>query len=745
MKRFLGVLLSVCLVCVTFAGCGKSKPDATTSNGNVSDGPSAELETAVHNDAESTAKLKTTGDIEMLERPSLISEEIDSLYDSSIVPSLEPYAVDDDWGNVINPDAVQYCSDEYKDLLKKNLFAVGDESGREFFEVYEYNSYSQTPNFVTVDSLMHTYHIYFAHLLKMTEKNYLYDSLTTLSRAMFDESVRAYDEYKGTSFEDAAMRNVAYFAVACRLIGEEVETPDYAARIADSEYEKIMEASDIYESELIGVQEDYSQYKPRGYYDEDEMLKKYFRTMMWYGRMTFPARDEEMTKTALLMTLALDATAIREWEAIYAVTSFFAGASDDLGYCEYLPAIEKCYGGDLTAKSISTNEEAFGEFFKSVQAMKAPQIQSIPVWFDEENVIPGFRLMGQRFTIDGAIMQNLLYRNIEETADKQRRLLPDALDVPAALGSDVAKDIVLEAGADIYPNYEEELDKLRDSFNNADEGLWFASLYSQWLNTLRPLLNEKGEGYPSFMQSVEWTKKTLETFTGSYSELKHDTVLYAKQPMAEMGGGLEEDIDDRGYVEPEPLVYARFAALAGATSEGLNEFSMISKDDIENLKRLQELAQKLLVISQKELKGEVPDDDEFTLIRDYGGNIEHFWYEVMKAESGNEYVRSEEYPAALIVDVATDPNGSVLEVGCGNPREIAVVVPVDGILRIAKGSAYNFYQFPWSLSDRLTDNKWREMCGAMPGEGFEYNRDDSIDNPEWTKSYRAEQWHYEDY
>lgn len=49
-------------------------------------------------------------------------------------------------------------------------------------------------------------------------------------------------------------------------------------------------------------------------------------------------------------------------------------------------------------------------------------------------------------------------------------------------------------------------------------------------------------------------KKNLESFLGSYTELKHDTVLYSKQMLAEMGGGMEE-MDDRGYVEPEPEIF----------------------------------------------------------------------------------------------------------------------------------------------------------------------------------------------
>lgn len=78
---------------------------------------------------------------------------------------------------------------------------------------------------------------------------------------------------------------------------------------------------------------------------------------------------------------------------------------------------------------------------------------------------------------------------------------------------------------------------LKSYLANAPETVWTSSLYSRWLYTLTPLLTQKGEGWPAFMQTAQWSAKSLETFAGSYAELKHDTVLYAKQAMAEMGGG----------------------------------------------------------------------------------------------------------------------------------------------------------------------------------------------------------------
>ncbi len=41
--------------------------------------------------------------------------------------------------------------------------------------------------------------------------------------------------------------------------------------------------------------------------------------------------------------------------------------------------------------------------------------------------------MGQRFTIDAAIMQQLIYHNVQQNSFGDNRMLPDVLDVPAAL------------------------------------------------------------------------------------------------------------------------------------------------------------------------------------------------------------------------------------------------------------------------------------------------------------------------
>lgn len=668
------------------------------------------------------------------DRPLLIKSTAKS-DENNVIPSVKPYTIEPDLSNVDNLWQF-YLQGDIVDKLSQNGFVVCGDAGREFFEIYEMNRYELRPNFVTVDSLMHTYHLYFSYLLKNTEKDYLIEDITNLSRLMLTHSIEQYDKLKGSEWESAAVRNVAFFTIGTKLLDDNTEVKDYVAEIVGNELNSIKQAEGIKESEITGAFEDYTQYIPRGYYEGDEKLEKYFRAMMWYGRIHFKQEEEDMDRSALLIAKALDdnSEAYQLWESIYAVTSFFAGASDDLGVCEYAPVIRKAYGEDAAIDDLIGNEAAFHEFHAMTAALSAPQINSIPIEEGDDNVILGFRFMGQRFTIDASIMQRLIYSDVKENSEGFRRMLPDVLDVPAALGSDLALAILEEEGAADYTGYLENMEKLRESLSEENSTLWSASLYANWLNTLRPLLTVKGEGYPVFMQNEEWSKKNLECFAGSFTELKHDTILYAKQVIAEMGGGYDEEPDYRGYVEPEPLVYARFVDLTELTSQGLKEYGMLSSDEEENLSRLSQIAGWLLEISKKELQDEVLTDEQYEFIADYGGNIEHFWYEAIKDDGGE--ISTQTYPAAVVADIATDPNGQVLEVATCDPSIIYVVVKVDGKIKIASGSVYSFYQFAWPLDDRLTDTKWRQMIGILPDDDGNYNYDIPVERPEWTYSYR---------
>lgn len=699
----------------------------------------------VDGSTEEVTEAQTVGNLQVsyLVRPKIL--KIDNTSSRTMNAMVSSYTIEPGFGNVYNSEILEYMSADQKNMLLTNGFVVVPGYNKEFFETYEDNRYNYYANFITVDSMMHTYHLYFAYLLRTTEKEHLSADLIELSNQMMNNTKAQYDKLKGTEWEDAALKNLAFFAVGNKLLDPNAEVPSEVSDVVSQELALIDSASQLTDSPLFSspeqpVLEDYSQYKPRGYYEGDEQLEKYFRAMMWYGRRNFAVADDTQNRSAVLMTLALDDNALALWEKIYAVTSFFAGASDDCGYYEFRPMIEAAYGADVTVDKLVGNDEAWETFKKLTDELEPPKINSVPVYAKDsdeevEDKITGYRFMGQRFSIDEAVFAQLVYRNVEENASGEVRMLPNGLDVPAALGSDTALSILDANGDTGYKNYSENMDKLRLDIANAPEDTWNASLYSGWINTLRPVLEPKGEGYPFFMQNEEWNKKNLNTFLGSYSELKHDTVLYSKQMIAEMGGAEIPELDDRGYVEPEVEVYIRLSALVKATSEGLEGYGYLSAESKEDLAILGDLSDQLAVIAEKELNNELPTDEEFELIRTFGGQLEHFWQETTKDQAENDYFTTEEFPAAIIVDIATDPNGSCLEVGTGCVNTIYVIAPVDGQLKVTSGPVYSYYEFAQPLSDRLTDTEWRVMLGIEMDDSGNYAWDNDIESPAWTDSF----------
>jgi len=707
-------------------------------------------------DKKITEQIKKTA--ENIYKPAVALASKFAIYEEVAVnldPKVSDYAVDKDLANIVNKDDFTF-SQAAKDLLVKNAFVVKPGYEKEFFPMYEANRYSYTPNFVTTDSMLHNYHLMFDYLLKQLEEQKLAAELKQLNAGMLKESLNQYDELKGTEWENAAKRNVGFFAVGSKLFDQSVNIPEIVKNEVEQELALAADHKGIDISPVMNIgaktdniveayKEDYSQYIPRGHYDKTDLLRNYFKSMMWYGRLTFRLKNEGEIKSSLLITLALNQeNNLAGWDKIYQPINFFVGKSDDITYYQFTDLVKQVYGESATIQTVSGDKNKFISFADAAKALEPPQINSMPIFNktiqpDREKEIKGFRFMGQRFTIDAAIFQRLITREIGPKGKAcslapfdDGRMLPKGLDIPAAMGSAEALNILKDQGETQLACYLENLDKMKTYIKGLDTDVWTQNLYWGWLYSLLPLTVEKSGGYPSFMKNLAWVRKELNTYLGSWTELKHDTILYAKQVYAELGGGGPEKKDDRGYVEPNPYVYARLASLLKMTNQGLEARGLLTAKIKDSLSKMEQLAMSLKTISEKELNGAKLTDEEFELIRSYGGQLEHFWLEVNQDEEQFKLLGQRDFldqnPSAIVADVATDPNGQVLEEGTGRIQEIYVVVPIDGKLRIAKGGVYSYYEFPWPMSDRLTDKKWRETLDSGQAPAL----------PSWTGSFLAE-------
>lgn len=629
-------------------------------------------------------------------------------------------------------------SESQLDLLARNGFVViPAEAGtyREFYQVYERSRYSLNPVYITTDSVFHIYHLIFDKMLRDLERDSFIPALEDLTASLLETTADQYDALLGTSLEEPALRNVAYFGVADRLLGLNDNIPSAADALVEAELalinaaagqsiSPIWERPDLPPDDLLI--EDYSQYIPRGHYTRSEELERYFRTMMWYGRLTFRLNDAFETRRALLMTLAIRSTGDAEtlWQNIYDPTVFIVGKSDDLSFYEYGAISDAVFGTNPNPAAFA-DETLFAAFMQQAESLPPPQVNSMWVWIwqDAEAVTKGLRFMGQRFTLDEYVFGQVMWRRVG-TLDNPRDL-PKALDLFAAMGSDEAYSILDGMGETAYENYITRMEKVQGEVASLSTESWTQNVYWSWLYAFQPVIAPKGQAYPPFMQTQSWERKQLNTALGSYTELKHDTILYAKQVVAEMGGGAPDQPPPHSYLEADPEAFARLRALALMTAAGLEERDLLSETTRTNLGNLTDLLAFLQTTAEAQLLGEPISEDDYWRMLYIGGEMEALTLAAADTTDALDRDLSDQ-KAALVADIATGI-GRVLEEAIGEPMPIYVVLP-DEPYRIAIGAVYSYYEFTVNPSGRMTDEAWQALLETGNAPPL----------PEWTGMFVAQ-------
>ena len=726
----------------------------------------------------------------------------------SVTPNVPSYQLPLTSGDISNFEKINTVfnlSESAKELLRSNGFVIinyGHED--DITAPYEYLKWHEVPIFVTADTLLHLYHIQFNEILKGVEEREFFDELVTMSKAMLVRAEHDYNNFSDSEPElkEAARRNVAYFSVALKLLQTPTEgyngngsenireinfsIPNYVkdeveAEIANIEKHEGFQPSPIFNSnancscsDSCCYCEDYSQYVPRGHYTQSEKLKRYFKAMMWYGRMAFLLKgcngDDALVSEhdAKISTIqaALISSELPEvkagdkpvqeiWDRIYAVTAFFVGKADDLTPYEYANALNSTFGVDFNLSELS-DEANLLALKAELAKMRSPEIYGgsgvcvvYPPITREKlyeclDKTKGMRFMGQRFVPDSYMFQQLVSPAVGMYVGNDtpftmcitqlgpERCFPRGLDVMAVLGSEMAEDILREEGdteygsksdnkpVDVCSNsnntsYDIQLNTLKSDFAGVNISEWNQNLYWSWLYTLKPLLTEFGDGYPTFMQTEAWQKKELQTALASWTELRHDTILYVKQSYTPPRS-VAMPPKPVGYVEPVPEFYARLLSLTQMTEEGLADLDVLTETEQERLQSLERILERLVNISKAELENKELNESDYEFIRNFGESMDSIVAGV-DARGMN---------TTIVADVHTDCNTKkILEEGVGYVNLILVAYNVpDGRIIVGAGPVFSYYEFKHPMDDRLTDEKWKEMLE---------NEKESPEVPEWVK------------
>jgi hypothetical protein len=587
------------------------------------------------------------------------------------------------------------------EALLEHGFVVVPSDLRLFHFAYEGSRYAGWPVFVTTDAAYHTWHLVFDKVLRTLEQRVLLPKLESLVSRLLDAAGAQAAELAGTPLEDDASRVEQLFQVAAAELGLSATLgPLASAEKALVDAHSAQERSPILDTTI-----DYSLFTPRGHYTRNAALTRYFVAMSVLGQSAFCLPDTsdcsgvEPARRAVLASRVLAASPdlVALWRDLYEPTAFLVGLADDYTPLEVADAA----GSALDDPTVLADDAAVSGIADGLLAAR-------PVLIDPDRA--SIRLMGTRFVIDSYVLDQLVYPNVG--TEEKPRSLPSALDIAAAFGSEFAEQALAQEGETDYEGYDAQLESMRAAIAGRAAGDWGSTVYDAWLSALEPSFVAHGEAFPDFMRDDAWSAKALQSGLGSYAELKHDTILYTKQAVAEGGDGLPIP-ERRNWVEPEPAAFGRLAAVTDLLLGGLDQRQLLRKEERELLRDASELFRFFEQIAAGELAGTPISEVDNERLTDIGGELEAFFWRTSDRTAGGETEADQD--AAVIADIASSRVGEqgILEVGTGRIDRIYVLVPDDqGAFQVAAGGVYSYYEFANPPGTRLTDEEWRASLDA---------------------------------
>jgi hypothetical protein len=621
--------------------------------------------------------------------------------------------------------------------LSTNGFLVIHSQEAQFGDIRDEVAYRNgQPYYLTTDAAYHAMHLQFDALLKALEVQELSPMLLAITQSSLTEVQSYLPLVQGTAMENDTQEAEAYLSVALKLLQPDASIDPAVEEVVNQQVDQIMAYGGKDNSVLLKkysstFEDDYGAYRPVGHYIDSPELEQYFRAMTWYGRVNFAL--QEGSRLPAVVTLALcqaqvnSQPAADQWALIQESLNFMVGPSDDAGPLEYAALMDQVYGSNMSLHDLEDNGRWQAFLKLGTAQLPPPQINSTFVDFMVQlPAAKGWRFMGQRFTLDEFIFQNLIYDKVSQKTDGTRRNFPSALDVMAVLGSESAQQSLTDMGATQFPNYSTQLAGLQRAAQAQPEAQWLERFYSSWLYSFIPLLAAKGNAYPAYMRSPAWGYKDLNAALGSWTELKHDTILYTKMAEGAGGGGAPQSGPAPSYVEPNPEAFTRMAYMAGSLADGLTTRlqnyppaqSTTTDSGLVNpgpyypdlalgdyITGMHDLASQLTLLAQAasdELAGKKLSDDEASAILNCLGQIE------CENESNAYHRPGSEMPKVPVVAAVSGAGDSVLEAATGEVDRIYVVVPLENRWEIAQGGVYSYYEFIQPRDQRLTDDAWRE-------------------------------------
>lgn len=716
----------------TAAGTGGSRPGGGAGGGTPLSGSPVDVTLP---DAQAAALAAARAEV-AADRPT-DAAQFQAHWSETYLPAL-PY----DPLTAQNLDRVQASRSALNDselsvLHAKGFVIAGRQAFPAFFDGYTSLYADHLPLYVSLDSVLHAVHRSYDTVLTKLETAMLAPALTDLLQTMRVGLAGG----SGAELPAASRADVdLLLTVALSLLGQNVSPVAGAdpAAVADL-LAKIAAAQGVETVSLFGDPRDvdFSQFTPRGHYTQSADQSRYFQAMMWLGRTdlrflqydTFasagapPRFSRRQFLDGLLLAGLAQGQALADWSAIEGVLHMMVGESDNMNPADFarLPAAAGVTAlADLPALPDQALAQALLNGGFGIQRI-ASQLLEVPFDGAGAPLDRVFLLLGQRFVIDAQVFTDVTFDRVR---GEPKRMMPKALDVAfAALGNDSAVGpLATELGT--FPGYPAALHDARRLVDQHGDDFWGGSFYTLWLSALRGLSPPPGDlsaaaGLPAVMRSEPWARRLMNTQLASWAQLRHDTLLYAKQSYTSIPACEFPD----AYVDPYPEAWDALVRLAklgqqlGAMTAAAAPYTGITAyfASIEGpLSMLRDMAaaeragtpftaDQMAFINQA--VSLVNENVVCTTIQVPGGWYPHLFIDPDEAKKMDP----------TIADVHTDPySGQVLHVATGLPRIMVVTADTCTGPHAYVGLVSSYFEETTEAFQRLNDMDWLNRIMPAP-------------------------------
>ncbi len=692
---------------------------------------------------------------------NLSSQELTSIYNiGEFLPHVRNFPAD-----VLYLDSVKQkfsITDYENQLLQKNGFVVTERiSKNDFVHSYEQVWTNDLPVFISTDAILNAFHRSYDLILKSTELDFLIPKLHEFLTILKNNFHVLDQKYSANEKLLPMLKDIdLYITVPLKLL------QDNAALFYtdnNAKFESLL--SNI--NSLTSVEEpifgeidrkvDYSQFKPRGHYTDENypMLASYWKAMIWFGRielylispvaanvdpaLMFKDVQRQTIDSYMVSELISISDASEMFNEIETTIQAFVGGQDNVTLDQLNSVVDLVNINSAVDFLDSTKVVEFQDTLASKsfagQKILSQILESDPYDLTQIKPASAFLLFGQKFVIDSYVAGNVVYDRIIYNNAKIMRMLPSTLDILFALGNSASAQL-LKPDLDKY-HYSSNLALLRYLIDSYESDFWNNSIYNLWLNSIRTLdPPEVRTIFPQFMQTAAWWQEKMNTQLASWTELRHDNLLYAKQSYS----GYIVCSFPYGYVEPIPNFFDTMKNLADLTAEKFASLPINMASQINFFNGFAGVMDTLETVAKKELNNTEFTQAEKDFLQEIlytkpascGGNPYDGWYY-------NKLLYKGQYPAGeysdyVVADYHTAPSdesgmevGWVAHAGTGPANLCVVVAELPGVGNVAFcGPVSSYYEYTTEGYQRVTDKEWKDTYL------------DASMRPDWVNIYLAD-------